>query len=82
MKRVFDYRYLLCFLIAWMITNGWAYLLLGIGLLMKCRWLISLSGTYLTILWLPFTPEKIITALLAGWMIKGIKNKKNACQRY
>ena len=31
-------RFLLCFGIGWMITNGWAYLMLGLGLLLDASW--------------------------------------------
>ncbi len=38
--------------IAWLITNGWSYILLGIG-------------AYLTFLWLPISPEKSVTFMIA-----------------
>lgn len=52
---------LVSFLLAWMLTNGWAYLLsvIGHGVVRT----IALS--YVGILWLPFTPEKLITIPLA-----------------
>ena len=58
-------RFLLCFGIAWLITNGWAYIAFGIGTYLKTSWLIMLSSTYLTFLWFPFTPEKLITVIIA-----------------
>lgn len=54
-------RFLLCFGIAWMITNGWAYVLLGFGAYLDIEWMTAVSGIYLAFLWLPFTPEKLIT---------------------
>lgn len=58
-------RLLLCLFIAWMITNGWSYLMFGVGMLMKINWMRVVGATYMGMLWLPFTPEKIITVLLA-----------------
>ncbi len=66
-------HFLLCFAVAWMITNGWSYILLGLGTYLEIEWMIALSGAYLAFLWLPISPEKIVTlaiaiALLRGWL--------------
>ena len=53
-------RLVLCFLIAWFITNGWAYLLFSFGTWLKIKWMIAVGGAYLAFLWLP-SPEKIVT---------------------
>ena len=74
MKTVFSKEFILCFVLAWMITNGWAYLFMGIGMLLKSNLLISISAFYLAIIWFPFTPEKILTAAIALWMKKKIFN--------
>ena len=58
-------RLLLCFGIGWMITNGWSYVLLGIGTFCEINWMIAVSSAYLALLWIPFTPEKIITFAIA-----------------
>lgn len=58
-------RLLLCLFIAWMITNGWSYILFAIGMFLKVNWMRVVGGAYMSLLWLPFTPEKIITVLLA-----------------
>lgn len=63
-------RLLLCFGIAWIITNGWAYIVMWLGLLLKNEWLIGISGGYLAALWIPFTPEKIITVIIAIFLLK------------
>ncbi len=57
-------RLLVCLLIAWMITNGWSYVLFGLGMLMEINWMRIVGGAYMSFLWLPFTPEKIVTVLL------------------
>lgn len=54
-------RLLLCFLLAWMITNGWSYIALGLGAYYKISWLASIASAYLAFLWLPVSPEKIVT---------------------
>lgn len=63
-------RLLLCILIAWLITNGWSYIMFGFGTFCKIGWMIAVSGTYLAFLWLPFTPEKLITVALAMLFLK------------
>ncbi|MBQ7378510.1 MAG: hypothetical protein IJW70_12295 [Clostridia bacterium] len=57
-------RLLLCFGIAWMITNGWSYVMLAIGTWLGIPWMIAVATAYLTILWLP-SPEKILTCAIA-----------------
>ena len=63
-------RLWLCLGIAWVITNGWAYIVLGIGTYNKISWMIALSSGYLALLWFPFTPEKIITVSIAMILLK------------
>ncbi|MBE6650652.1 MAG: hypothetical protein E7613_04995 [Ruminococcaceae bacterium] len=63
-------RFLLCFGIAWLITNGWSYILLGIGTFYGIHWMTAAAGAYLTFLWLPISPEKLVTLLLAMWFLK------------
>jgi len=75
---VLNPRFLLCFLIGWMITNGWSYLLFGIGTYLNLKWMIIASGAYLGFLWAPFSPEKIITFIIAIFLLKLLfpKDKK------
>ena len=54
-------RLLLCIALAWFITNGWSYLMFGIGTYFKIHWMTAVSGAYLAFLWLPVSPEKIVT---------------------
>lgn len=65
LQFVLNPRFLLCFGIAWMITNGWSYVLMLLGTLLSIRWMIAVSGAYLAFLWLPITPEKIITIAIS-----------------
>ncbi len=56
---------LLCVGIAWMITNGWAYIVLALGSIFSWTWAKTIGGAYLAFLWMPWTPEKLITIPIA-----------------
>ena len=58
-------RLLFCFALAWLITNGWAYIVLGLGTYHEIEWMIAVAGTYLAVIWLPFSPEKILTFFIS-----------------
>ena len=68
-------RLILCFMAGWMITNGWSYIMFGLGTYLQCEWMLAISGAYLALLWLPFTPEKIFTCAIAiallRWLFPG-----------
>ena len=63
-------RFLLCFGLAWMITNGWCYIFIGGGSYYDIEWMFYVGTTYLAFLWLPITPEKIITIPMAIGFLK------------
>lgn len=63
-------RLLLCLGLGWMITNGWSYILFALGTWLKSGWMLAVSGAYLTFLWLPISPEKIVTVAIAMWLLK------------
>ena len=67
---VLNPRLLLCLGLAWMITNGWSYVMFGLGTVLKSEWLLWISGGYLAFLWLPVSPEKIATVAIAIWLLK------------
>lgn len=58
-------RFILCIAIAWFITNGWSYILFVIGTYFKIEWMIAVAGAYLAFLWLPISPEKVVTFAIA-----------------
>ena len=62
---VLNPRLLVCVGIAWLITNGWSYILLGLGTWLEIGWMIAVAGAYLAFLWVPFSPEKIATFAIA-----------------
>jgi hypothetical protein len=63
-------RLLLCVGLAWIITNGWAYAALAVGTALGIGWLAALAGGYLAFLWMPCTPEKILTAIIAIFLLR------------
>ena len=84
---VLNPRLLLCVGIAWLITNGWSYIMLGIGTFWGIEWMIAVSGAYLTLLWLPATPEKIVTVAIAIVLLRFLfpkdeKRSRNGCNVY
>lgn len=56
---------LVCILLGWFITNGWSYVMFGLGTYFKIEWMLAVSGAYLAFLWLPVSPEKIVTLAIA-----------------
>ncbi|MBQ1946266.1 MAG: hypothetical protein II343_04980 [Clostridia bacterium] len=58
-------RLVICVAIAWMITNGWSYVLFALGTFFHIQWMTVVAGAYLAFLWIPFTPEKIFTFAIA-----------------
>ncbi len=65
LQFILNPKLLLCLLIAWFITNGWSYLLLGIGSYYDIGWMKAVSAAYIAFLWLPVSPEKIVTVAVA-----------------
>lgn len=68
-------RLILCFGIAWMITNGWSYVLMAVGTWLQIGWMIAVASAYLAFLWLPISPEKLVTIAIAvallRWLFPG-----------
>lgn len=67
---VFNPRLILCFFIAWMITNGWSYIFTLVGGFFDITWMFIVGTAYASLLWLPFTPEKIVTVIIAIFLLK------------
>lgn len=63
-------RLLLCFGIAWIITNGWSYILLVAGTYFGIGWMIAVASAYLAFLWLPISPEKLVTIAIAMVLLR------------
>ena len=63
-------RFLLCFGLAWLITNGWSYIVFALGTFFQISWMMAVAGTYMALLWFPFTPEKLITLIIAMALLR------------
>ena len=63
-------RLLLCLGLAWMITNGWSYILFAIGTACGIEWMAAVGGGYMALLWVPATPEKLLTCIIAIFLLK------------
>ena len=63
-------RLLICVLLAWMITNGWSYVLFALGTYFEIGWMAAVGGAYLAFLWLPISPEKILTITIAIGLLR------------
>lgn len=70
LKFILNYRLIICWFIAWFITNGWSYVMLGFGTYYEVGWMISISSAYLAFLWLPISPEKLVTIVIAITLLK------------
>ena len=68
-------RLLLCLALGGLITNGWSYIMFGIGTYLEINWMVAVSGAYLAFLWLPISPEKLVTFAIAiallRWLFPG-----------
>ncbi len=63
-------RLLLCYVLAWMITNGWSYILFAMGTFFDIGWMSAIGGAYLAFLWLPVSPEKVVTVAIAIGLLR------------
>jgi len=70
LRSLLNVHFLICFGLGWMATNGWAYLFLLAGILCRNTVWSAVASGYLAFLWLPFTPEKIITVMIASLLMK------------
>ena len=53
-----------------MITNGWSYVVTAFGAYFGITWMVAVGATYMGLLWFPFTPEKIVTVIIAIFLLK------------
>ena len=65
LKPFLNFKFLICFGIAWIITNGWSYILFALGITLNIKWAITVSSAYIAFLYFPFTAEKLITIPIA-----------------
>ncbi len=63
-------KLLLCLLCAWMITNGWSYVFAFLGSVFDITWMTVAGTAYMSLLWVPFTPEKLLTVAIAIFLMR------------
>ena len=50
-----DWRTMISFLLAWLITNGWGYIFIVLGNVLDIKWMFVVGTSYIAFLWMPFT---------------------------
>lgn len=70
LRFVSNPRFLLCFGVAWIITNGWSYVALAAGTYYGIGWMTAVAGAYMAFLWFPFSPEKVATFAIAMVLLR------------
>lgn len=68
LKPFLHWQFLISFGIAWMITNGWCYIFIVLGIIFNLEILLAVGLGYATFLYLPCTPEKLVTIPIAIWL--------------
>ena len=74
-----NFKLLLIYIPIWFLMSGWTYLFIFLGMKYQINWMLISGSTWAGVLWLPCTPEKIITiplTLLLYTKIFGDKNTK------
>ena len=56
-----NWRILIIYLPIWFIMSGWTYLFIFLGTKHHISWMLAAGTFWATLLWLPITPEKLIT---------------------
>lgn len=56
-----NWRILIIYVPIWFIMSGWTYLFIFLGTKYGVGWMLAAGTFWATVLWLPFTPEKLIT---------------------
>ena len=56
-----NWRILIIYLPIWFLMSGWTYLFIYLGTKHHISWMLASGTFWATVLWLPITPEKLIT---------------------
>lgn len=70
LSLLFNPHFMLCYGLAWLITNGWAYIFTVLGTYFDLGWMAAIGSGYLALIWTPFTPEKFITVAIAILLLR------------
>lgn len=72
-----NWRFLISYFIPFMLVNGWAWIGFFLLPIIGSNWFTIASSTWLGILWLPATPEKLITIPAAIFIHTKLFGKKD-----
>ena len=63
-----NWRILVIYVPIWFIMSGWTYLFIFLGTKYHIGWMLASGTFWATLLWLPITPEKLITIPITLWL--------------
>lgn len=63
-----NWRILVIYVPIWFIMSGWTYLFIFLGTKHHISWMLASGTFWATVLWLPITPEKLITIPLTIYL--------------
>lgn len=63
-----NWRILVIYVPIWFLMSGWTYLFIYLGTRHHVGWMLAAGTFWATVLWLPFTPEKLITIPLTLYL--------------
>ena len=63
-----NWRILIIYLPIWFLMSGWTYLFIFLGTRHHISWMLAAGTFWATMLWLPITPEKLITIPLTLYL--------------
>ena len=72
-----NWRILVIYVPIWFIMSGWTYLFIFLGTKYKIGWMLAAGTFWATVLWLPITPEKLLTIPLTMWIYIRWCNKED-----
>ena len=68
LRPFLDWKFLVSYLIPFSLINGWAWVGTFLLPIIGSNWFTIAASTWLTILWMPWTPEKLVTIPMAIWI--------------
>ena len=72
-----NWRILVIYVPIWFLMSGWTYLFIFLGTKHHISWMLAAGTFWATILWLPITPEKLLTIPLTLWIYIRWRNKED-----
>ena len=72
-----NWRILIIYLPIWFLMSGWTYLFIYLGTRYHISWMLAAGTFWATLLWLPITPEKLLTIPLTLFIYIRWRNKED-----